>query len=493
MTTSPVFARAQPRAVTIEETYYYEGEISRNTYLDLARDEEGNVREPAGRIVVEAPYDGFRWLNQQAQADIEQGIAKGLDEHEAVIGYLAFGNMVHTDLPSRLGVDLLSTAWPILLPLQDRAGQGLRKLIQQDAVCHIREDYRIDSAANDTIPIQVSVGLNEEPDLLDALTGSTQGGSRSKSYQTFQRDLALGLNLQVIIPKAYTCERVLLEQGSVSWPHMTLPHLLNLQPPKGAPNASSLSLQVKPTTGELIWQNIPLKRSSSEGSQSEYSVFETRKFALRTERPTDLYEVSSLDARFDLLLDQVLLSGLQVRAFASTGKPVAWQRFSLNDPALFDEPILRIGTRLHVGVRIWLEDVFRQKTYTPRRHLEFEGVVPSKERIEDIKGLLQDMGFERIEVQIDGGDAIRRARLKAIRPEHARQMEIHIDIRGELGHATTRRIIAGGLSHQTDQTIGRTSLDIIVRRAADHQVLTETLNNLQVSLNERFLHVSGVR
>lgn len=495
MSTSPVFARAKPRTVTIEELYHYQGEISRNTYIDLTSNSAGNVHLPEGLITVELPYDGHRWLDERARQDIDAGHHAGLDEHQAVVAYLAFDQTAHTDLARRLALDPLTTAWPLVLPLRGDTREELTDLIARDAVCRIRQAYRIDPAVIEIIPVQVSIGLTEEVDILAANRGG-RSGRTLEARPGFEPDLALAIDLKVILPHDLGCQEVFLEQAAVRWPVTTVPRLLKVQTEESQPREALRSVQFDPEGRQVIWRALPLRRITHPAGPSEYDRFETAGLRLWIYRPTDLYDTHRLDATFELLLCGVLLSGLQIRPFEATGKPANWPRRSLHDPDMSDETTLHIGTRLRVDLAIWLEDIFHEKTYTPRRHLVFDGVIPTPERVEDITALLQDLGFENIDTLHDerGPDGnVRWLALEARRTERARQMDVRVIFQGETARTEAATYIRGGRSYTTEQMTGRSVLDIIVRQAADHVTLTETLNDLQVKLKERFLHVAEVK
>lgn len=499
MSDSPVFSRVQPRTITIEETYHYQGEISRNTYIDLASDDTGSLHTPEGLITIELPYDGHRWLDEQARQDIDTGREAGLEDREAVVAYLAFDEVTHTDLPGRLALDPSHNAWPVILPLRDDAGEELADLIARDAVCHIRHNYQVDPQETEALkimPVEASIGLTEEVDILDR---DSQPDVMPEIRPGFESDLALTIKLSVTLPRDLGCQGIVLERASVRWPSVAIPDLFEVQAEEDEQEEALGSVQFDPEAREVVWHNLPLQpvqRDPQQAARSEYDQFKTSNLRLYTYRPTDLYDVSRLDATFELLLPGALLSGLQVRAFDATGKPLNWSPRSLNDTETSNETVLAIGARLKVDLAIWLEDIFHEKTYTPRRHLVFDGVIPTRERVEDIKGLLRDLGFESVDtLHHEPGPSgnIRFLELEANRTERTRQMDVRVVLQGETARTEAATYVRGGRSYTTEQTTGRTKLDIIVRQAADHSTLTETLNSLQMKLKERFLHVTEVK
>lgn len=477
MNASHAFARARPRAITMRETYRYKGEISRNTYLELDEAAEGCQ----GTITIEVPYDGQQCFSEQARQDVAAGKACGLQDHQAVIGYLAFGNAGHTDLPSRLSANLSSFAWPLVLPLSE-GGADLQELIRRDAVARLQQSYRIASEALNIELMRASAGITDEG------PGLSADGQGSPARHAFQPNLMLDLQVEVIVPNHLAPQEVILQQACLSWPYVTAPPLFRLQTQEGQSWNAMQPVLFDTTTQQVIWsdQLLPqgrrlLQKDPHPSIAAGYTAFHTPCMRLWTERSTDLHEVDRLEASFEILLKGVLLSGLQARAFDATGRPARWP--------------IELSSALEAHLTLWLDDLFRGKIYTPRCFLVFEGVVASRERVDDIRALLQDMGFTITgeQPETEAGGAIRQFTLTAERTERARQMRLQIVLRGEVVQTEISTLVRGGRTYRTGQTTGRSTLEIVVSQAADHVQLTETLNELQQALKERFRHMRSIR
>lgn len=208
-------------------------------------------------------------------------------------------------------------------------------------------------------------------------------------------------------------------------------------------------------------------------------------------RPVELYRQPDLSGRVQVILNDRALSGLNVAYFNALGgstrvpvekKSQIWIRFD----------------------HITLRQVFRRREFRARRSLQFEGIKPDYNRLEDIKGMLADLGLEHIQTRVSDSfwnqfrleylpvDIVMKQlggyRIRGERPDG---LWISLDVTGEVDNVSRERK-EGKRTERMRLRSGRMRISIyggVAGEFAQAQELSQLMNHLQQLLKERFSYV----
>lgn len=212
-------------------------------------------------------------------------------------------------------------------------------------------------------------------------------------------------------------------------------------------------------------------------------------------RPIELYRQGSIHGQLHLELSEDLKSGLEINYFDALGKQ--------NPQSQDNLPQIKKKSKIEVEFDITLEAIFRNRLFKTSRILEFDGVRPNVDRLEQIKGIMVDLGLENIQVSYANfwlnwyqipltDDTIAEALsnggfiVTARRPPN---LNVTLRINGKLKHLY-REHKHGERSNRMRLQTG--NMQIIIEGSIQDEpahTLSILLNHLQQMLTERFGHI----
>lgn len=131
-----------------------------------------------------------------------------------------------------------------------------------------------------------------------------------------------------------------------------------------------------------------------------------------------------------------------------------------------------------------LDDAFAKRALSPWQQLHFDEVIPSEERIHDIKTALQNMGFK---VRDRGSEGDLESRfLAAVRQEGPDTLELHLCIAGLRHKARRERRVPGGITYRTELDSGELRIYLWGSLPGRSQPVVAEMNALRAALRERF-------
>lgn len=213
-------------------------------------------------------------------------------------------------------------------------------------------------------------------------------------------------------------------------------------------------------------------------------------------RPIELYRQGSIQGQLHLELGGYLKSGLEINHFDALGKQ--------NSQSPDDRPEVKKKSKIEIEFNITLEAIFRNRLFKTSRILEFDGVRPNVDRLEEIKGVMGDLGLENIQVDYAktdwlgwhpipiSDDTIEQALanggfvIEAHRPPN---LNVTVKVNGKLKHLY-REHKHGERSDRMRVQTGNMQINIEGSiRDEPPQTLSILLNRLQQMLTERFSHI----
>ncbi|MBE7468028.1 MAG: hypothetical protein DPW09_29670 [Anaerolineae bacterium] len=288
--------------------------------------------------------------------------------------------------------------------------------------------------------------------------------------------------------------------GYVHWPYLVFNNGANHSDLPGAtlPNKTGKGFHVTSTTessylpskydparGALEWHEAKLSKETGTACYKANLLWEVR-------NPQDLWQangtgpsnIRNLTGQFEVLLGPVLLSGLKIAYFDAQGAPLK---------AAKQQEILTQQTFIALDVELRVNELFRTRKQVFRRHLEFDGVLPEPDRWNDIKEVLNDLGFriedEEVEANIYRHGLPRRAYLTAKRRSKIGEFYLVVGMLNRW-YAVQREISYGHRLDKVEIESGRIALDIYgTIEGGNNMELVGILNLLQRHLKERFEHI----
>jgi hypothetical protein len=212
-------------------------------------------------------------------------------------------------------------------------------------------------------------------------------------------------------------------------------------------------------------------------------------------RPIELYRQGSIHGQLYFELGGYLKSGLEINYFDALGR----QKSQAQDELLK----VKKKSKLEVEFDITLDAIFRNRLFKTSRILEFEGIRPNVDRLEELKGIMGDLGLESIEIdyvdpwlsllQISiSDDAIEEGLARGgfvVTARRPPNLKITLQVTGDLKHIYRERKQGERADRMRVQT-GNMEI-IIVGEIKDEpsQMLSSLLNRLQQMITERFSHI----
>jgi len=497
MSEKTVYVRAKPESIQIAETYTYEQEISRNP-----KNRAG--REPAGRIEVILPYDGYEFFTRQAFEDVKQQLAvKGAalpgETARALVGHLSFSNYNRTNLGDALDLRDHYGSVPLLVPVAGEASINLEQLIKDEEACVLEASYTVQHP--EVSPISVEVQLLDE-DILDSaisdLSSPQQSGDSSDVWSdlaqqvNFQRSLLLYIAIRLDLPsKLVQGELVpVAKRVSVRWPTITSFRAVHLYKDYAAEQESPLKYD--PVNRSLEWHDVPFD-SVESSSGTDLRTFRSAERFLWIDQPGELYERDSLDGEVEVDIPDWLLSGLGLRTFDGTGG-LQYTSAGARMGGTGSWPPPTRATRLRLNFHLILDDAFAKRTLSPQQHVHFDEVIPEEVRVLDILAALGDRGF-RIEEKYPIASSQNKLRygILARRSEGPDTMWLWLLINGRRYETERQTQVPGGQIYTTTFESGELQVDLRGQLPGNSRVLIQEMNALQSALRDRFERLKAKR
>jgi hypothetical protein len=526
-----IFARAIPSKINVTETYRYHAIIASNSVTD----EKG---EPEGEIEVEIPYDGYQHFTRLALSDVKKQHRGGSGDLYATIGHLAASEIESKVFWGNKDVYPPRQVLPISVPLPgDRDRLNILIEDQQKAVYKYQYFPKWPDVFPRPRPISLDIDILDEQIIrsgfrrllaqdttsaIEELLVSTQWDDIVREL-SFERMLYFLFYVELALPKRLgLAESPELSLMRLEWPVATSYRMLTLQIEEIEENEENEDVEEPEEIEEIdqndnsngyedtiddeisedendyksVHENVLLydperenvawhKISFIEGSytpESEttqhLSFYQAPLISLYVFEPGELYHKDRLVCRTEIELPGILLSGMELTYFNATGEPL-------------ESVEIKKRTRIIVDTEIVLEDRFNNKTISPIRQLQFEGVILEERRMGDIAVLLKDMGFEvstAVDLSIDRSQP--EFALMAIKFEGPDDMLLWVHARGTLGVTERETVIPGGKTYKTMVESGNMSLDLRAELRGNVQKLTSALDTIHILLKDRFRHVS---
>jgi hypothetical protein len=493
-----VYARAKPEAIRITETYTYEQELSRNPKNYI-------VPEPAARIEVTLPYDGYEFFTRQAFEDVKQqfavkGTAHMAETASALVGHLSFCDYGRTNLGKVLDLRNHYGSAPLLVPVAGQASISLEQLVGDAKTCVLEASYEVQHP--EVSPIAVEMELLDE-DILDsesflesaasALPSSEQPDDSSDAWSdlaqqvNFRRNLMLRMVITLDLPGKLVRSELLpvAKRVSVRWPTVTSFETVHLFIEKGDAAEQESPLKYDPVGRSLEWRDVPFGPPESS-SGTDLHAYRSAEMLLWIEQPGELYQQESLDGEVEVDISDWLFSGLGLRVFDGTGG-LQYTSAGANASSTGNWPPPTRITHLRLRFRLILDDAFARRTLSPQQHLHFDEVIPEKERVHDILTALDDRGFyvERKYPIPSSPDALRYGIL-ARRSEGPDTMVLWLLINGRRYKTERQTKVPGGLQYTSPLDSGEMQVDLRGQLPGNSRVLIQEMNALQSALRNRF-------
>ncbi len=216
---------------------------------------------------------------------------------------------------------------------------------------------------------------------------------------------------------------------------------------------------------------------------------------LSINRPIELYRQGSINGQVHIELGNNLKSGLAIEYFDALGKHQSQYQTEL--------PKTKKKSKIELEFNITLDAIFSNRLFRTSRILEFEGIRPSFERLEELKGMMGDLGLESIGMDysdfwlhrlygfissdtIEEGLAYGGFVIEARRPPN---LNITLKVNGNLKNISRERKQGERADRMRVQT-GNMRITIIGEIEDEpSQTLSILLNRLQQMITERFSHI----
>lgn len=528
-----IYARAQLERAEITEEYFVEQEISKNPWTR-------GGKEPAGRIELSVPYDGYRFFTRLATGDVAHNTGGDPPSgSSAVIGHLLLRDYARTNLRERLNLADRHSSVPIEVPVGDGSAGRVAQLSSDRQACVSSYDFAPESPA--VFPAQLEINLFDQ-DSLDFLQlypfsvdprtdeGRAQINKiigKIAQQANFRDELVLHIvvRLSLPAPAGLGALRPKVARMAIEWPTITSLRTLSLQVGVLSQDGRSVRFEpapvhYNPVQGCIEWENVKVYRVLEAGERPDEEMGESRAvqpfqpaeggepgagpaepdetdepgatktrhyqsapMLLSIEHPGELYKQDILSVVADTRIPAYLMSGTTARLYDATG-------YFLGQP-------LKLTTRIRSTAELTLDDAFSNRDYSPNYHLFFDEIIPDEMRITDIKTALDDRGFtvEKVWPDHDGADynsttGTVRWLYRAHRKVGPDDMVLWILATGRHYETERERVMqGGGVTHKTKLQTGELRVFIRGSLRRDSRELTQTMNQLQRTLRERYERV----
>lgn len=486
-----IFARATPESVTIEETFTFVQEISRNRSIDAG------PNGPTGCITVSLPYDGDKCFSREAVRDVEQHL-KGRSpngEVQALVGHLILRNYQDTNLsdPAVLNLTGRYGVVPLRLPVRSSILRNIRDLVSDCHEYHYEVNYTPAADRPKLIPINLKVDI-EDPDHADLDLPEILHKSDDKELDSVAKKIMKYVGFQPMLRFRF---RVIVtlpaRRGLVPHPpkvrrvSVQLPTITSLAP-------SSLQLKIdgklrdiqhNPENRSLEWFDVPTMHAREAGEDEPW-VFRSPFMVMTIMQPGELFTLPELVIEVEAEAPGELLSGMDARLFDAWGRR---HRTGRQNPLI-------IRSLIKTQCTVILRDAFAHRLLSLYESFHFDEIIPDDLRIADIATALGDQRFEvSKQVNLPDGEKEMGPRhvLFAERTEGPEKMTLLVLVHGH--RHTTQRRFEQSKGRRYTTTFDSGDLRIVVygwvRR--DARDLIYEINELQSALRDRFRRLKAPR
>jgi hypothetical protein len=473
-----LYARARPELILVEERYSYDEEISRNSRIARGDD-------PAGKIVISVPYDGYECFSRDALRDVDRVFSEPPgSEHDAKIGYLVFVDHEETNLSEVLGLDGQFGAFPLRVPVRSIDLHAAETLIDDRSEYRLEVTYAPKRNRPELTPVRVAVDLID-PDHGDFSTQDRElYNLRDEAVQAVANAVTKFAGFKPILMARIRAYVTLPPRPGKDDARPVVRHVRVRFPKQACVPASSVSvhgtaidgLQVDVRAGTVDWPGAAMQRHGKIGENSRRR-FRSAEMTLRFEQPGELFEQRELDVEVDVEVPGELLSWTQVRLFNACGYQDGRARSTLVARSM-----------ITARCKVILRDSFAERYVSPFQSFIFDEIVPDQMRISDLVAALNDRRFEVREEKLPGHDNKKRIRylLLARRIDGPATVELAIRLDGH--RHPTRRESRHHVGHRYTSTFESGSLHLYVRGQVRGETrnLVQEVMALQNTLRERF-------
>jgi hypothetical protein len=458
-----VYTRARLKSAKIEERYSFKQVIAQNREREVGD-------QPTGKIELELPYDGDKYLTRQAHLDILRSRAR--HPASARVGYLTLTSYESTDLDSVLGLARCYGSTPIDLELGHAAAKGtVDELVADRTVCRMSCTYKPRMRLQDLYPLDITLHLHD-PDTAGFThqaepEGSKTERSRIMQHVSFRPELQLEVIVRLHVPRDLAKKaNVKVSHVRVKWPTHTSLGLLAVRA-----GGVQRALRYNPNLRSLEWFEVPMSLQEDAGS-GDFVTFASPSMELSIPQPGELYNTRSLDGHISVNVDR-LLSGTDARLFDATGRQESRLQPELKSLVDFEFTFI-------------LDEAFASRKLTPHQQMHFDEVIPNALRIDDIKNALVNLGY-----RVTDGPRYSTATeswwlLTASRAEGPERLWLDLLVEGRRYKARRRRQVPGGLTYQTNLESGDMRIYVYGTLPGDSQPVVHDVNMLRRALDERF-------
>ena len=500
MTMDQIFADACPEEISITEMYRCRQFIAQKPSLRMA---DGPSR---GEIRVVVPYGCRKGFSAAAIRAVEDQLTErgvGAEDIEAQIGHLLFAGTEGTDLDRMLSSANRFGAVPLRIPVSSR---------EMDVVSLLRSDSRAARVAIDYVPQTPDVPpVMVEMDLMDsdaassrwialrarqALTDMKRARVLMTERPERERRLLLKVEVLLVLPSARSGAGPVRDgeredepdprvtaRVATQWPTVPTPGSVRLHRPSRNPgpdddgNLEEEEVFYDPATRSLHWPPVELFRRESRQAEGP-TTFSSGTMYLEIRHGEDLYRESCLNVQVGVEVVGLLLSGLRVAAFGTTG-------------ARSGRDSTYCRTYVSTDVVLELDDAIQKWIRSPIQHLRFEHVILDPLRIQDVRTALEDRGFEVLP-RIQSGKSPPPL-IQAQRTEGADSLRLWVFLEGKEQWTERKTAAPGGQTFTTRVESG--TLTVYVRgllKGAGGPVLEE-IHYLHERLRYQFLATTDRR
>lgn len=484
--------------VHVRETYSYELNLSENSTLSF-KEAENN---PEGLIQVDVPYDGDRYITRRTFGKLSRALSRSgkrgsVDQDKLAVGAL---QIIERRTASQDIRQVLRPARAIPLEVHILGDDlpDLALLVSDRYRCVLSDEYTPDRPAFEPLWANIDVyddHVEEVPpfiksrDLVNWLKPDQGGAGQPYRLRDYFRgtpdyqetNLILQLTFFVGLP-TYLLEEfdgqlteptVRLRTLSFEWP--TVPGG-NLEK-EGMLGSERINLKYLKRLGKFgrrenpyldaVWfynpaggrstgaveiHDIPLHldKQQDAGSRQPWRNYITQ-VLIKVERPGKFYQVGRLQGKMHFQLGGLLLSGHQVRLLDENGKRVEQSR---------GRPV-QYTTDVFCDLEIDLESSFRRRERITYWEMQFGGVDLDRTRVDDVAGILGDLGYRVTHGQEISSEPSDGSRMNSyiiecsrheeleradstlqllLRSERASNMQFEVDVPGEVAARLTSHV-----------------------------------------------------
>jgi hypothetical protein len=482
----PIYARARPQRVRIEERYFYQQDLSQSSgkIVGSARVLAG---PPAGQIEVMVPYDGDQCFTRQAYGDVSRACGGSpADAADALIGHLALTDYERTDLDARLDLGATYGSIPLQLPVSPGPDPSLLDhLVADSSACTLTYDYTPGASQLKIVPIDIDVELRDpdsvgfSPPARDAAGTAAGDPAAIMQHVSFRPELLLRMTVRLQVPdRSAGAAPPVVTRLSLSWPAIASLRSLRLRV-----DGELHPLSYNPEKRGLEWSGVPMTRAA-DAAEGDLRIYSSPVMELSIPQPGELYGRESLTATAQVRVGW-LLSGMSARLYDAAG-------------SLDRDRQPELASLVSGGFALALADALARRMVSPYQQLHFDEVIPDELRISDIKAALSSRGFEVLDPPEQSPE---RRWLCAERSEGADtlRLDLYIEssyiegsyiegsyIESRPSGSRQQRRTRGGETYPAQGESGELRIYVYGLFPRDSQQVVHEVNALRRALRERF-------